>query len=102
MAELNPEERVACRTPNVAGGEGTRIPKWKFDLVRSAILAELGEHDVPFSELSKRVGARLPAADLKRLGSLGWHSTTVKLELEVRGEICRLPGPGRQMLGLAQ
>ena len=28
---------------------------------------------------------------LKRLGSLGWHLTTVRLELEVRGEIARLP-----------
>ena len=102
MAELNREERVACRTPNVAGGEGKRIPKWKFDLIRSAILAELGVHDVPFSELPERVGARLSAVDLKRLGSVGWHTTTVKLELEVRGEIRRLPGPGKQMLGLAE
>lgn len=102
MAELNPGECVSCRTPNVAGGEGVRIPRWKFDLIRSVILAELGEHDVPFSELPERVGARLSADDLKRLGSLGWHAATVKLELEVRDEIRRLPGPGRQMLGLAE
>ena len=101
MAQLSAEERVACRSPNAPGGKGVRIPKWKYELVRSAILAELGEHEVPFAELTKRVGARMSAAEAERLGSLGWHVTTVELELEVLGEIRRLSGSGRQMLELS-
>ena len=103
MAELGSrEERVACRTPNSPNGRGVRIPKWKFDIVRTAILNELQENDVLFVELPDRAGARLPPSDRSRMGSVGWHVTTVKLELEVRGEIRRVPGPGKQMLSLAR
>lgn len=95
------EERVECRTPNPGKPGITRIPKWKFDAVRAAILEVLADGEVPFSELPARTGARL-APDVKaRLGSVGWHTTTVKLELEVRGEIRRLDRPGKQMLALS-
>ena len=103
MAELGSDgERVACRSPNSPKGKGVRIPRWKFDVVRTAILDELRENDVLFVELPDRAGARLSPADRSRMGSVGWHVTTVKLELEVRGEIRRLPGPGKQMLTLAR
>ena len=94
------EAKVECRTPNPGKPGVTNIPKWKFDLVRSAILAELKKGDVPFSELSGRVGARLTDEDKSRLGSLGWHVTTVKLELEVRGEIGRADDKGPQIVTL--
>ena len=100
MAELTGSERVACRTPNPGRPGTTRIPKWKFDLVRKAILDELGRGHVAFGELPDLVGRRLEPDDLERLGSLGWHVTTVKLELEVRGEIRRLDGHRRQVLAL--
>jgi len=94
------EERVMCRTPSVGRTGTTRIPKWKFDAVREAILQVLADGEVPFSELTERAGAKLADDDRARLGSVGWHVTTVKLELEVRGEIRRLNRPGKQILAL--
>ena len=87
-------ERVACRTPAEGRDGVTNIPAWKFEAVRRAILDELAEGDIVNKDLRDRVGARLSAEDLANLGKLGWHVVTVKLEMEVRGEIARLPGSG--------
>ena len=98
------EDKVACRTPAEGRSGVTNIPRWKFDAVRAAILEALqraGPDGLAFSELSGAVGQQLDPAVLARLGSVGWHSTTVKLELEVRGEIVRLPGKGPQRLVLS-
>ena len=87
------EEKVTCRTPN-AGGT-TNIPKWKFDAVRAAILdavGSAGEAGLPFKVLTDAVKSRLHTDDLAQLGSVGWHTTCVKLELEVSGEIARVAG----------
>ena len=94
------EERVACRTPNPDKPGVTNIPKWKFECLRSAILAELAAGDVLFSELKNRVAARVSAAEKAKMGSMGWHVTSVKLELEVRGEIVRVEGVSPQVLTL--
>ncbi|MFK7956481.1 MAG: dihydrofolate reductase [Lysobacterales bacterium] len=95
-------ERVLCRTPSV-GKKPTRIPQWKFELLRGHIVQILADADSPvlFAELRGLVGSRLNADQRKRLGSLGWHCTCVKLELEVAGEIQRLRGSGPQLLALA-
>ena len=98
------QDRVACRTPAEGRDGVTNIPNWKFDAVREAILDAVGAAGpagIRFSDLSGAVRARLDAETLARLGSVGWHATTVKLELEVRGEIVRLPGKGPQRLVLA-
>lgn len=98
MAELDSESRIACRTPAEGRDGVTRIPKWKFDVLRRAIRAALSNGAVPFAELKDRVAPLLSAEDLAHMGSLGWHVTTVKLELEVRGDVSRLPGKGAQKL----
>ncbi len=85
------DEKTPCRTPNADGV--TNIPTWKFDAIRRAILSaveEAGEAGLPFTAVATEVKSRLSDEDLSRLGSVGWHATTVKLELEVRGEIARL------------
>ena len=94
------DDRILCRTPNKPGA-GTRIPRWKFDAVRTAILAVLKENDVTFQDLTAACKACMTDADLAKLGSLGWHVTTIKLELECRGEIARVPGSKPQLLRLA-
>ena len=91
-------EKVACRTPAEGRSGVTRIPKWKFDAVRAAILSALGDGDMAFSDLNAGVRQHLSEEDYHRLGSLGWHVTTVKLEMEVRGEIERLDGSGPQRI----
>lgn len=92
-------EKTECRTPNANGV--TRIPSWKFDVVRRAILEAVGQagrEGVAFSDLSSCVADRLSDEDRANLGSLGWHVTTVKLELEVRGELEKFDNKGKQRL----
>ncbi len=94
------DDRVPCRTPT-PGKRPVRIERWKFDAVRRAILEALpteGE-GVPFmSDLPDLVAAALTPEERANLGSVGWYTTTVKLELEVRGEIRRVPGASPQRL----
>ena len=97
---MSDEAKVECRTPNPGKPGVTRIPAWKFDTVRAAIIDTLSAGDVAFSELPARVAARLSDAERSKLGSVGWHTTSVKLEMEVRGEIERVPGISPQMLRL--
>jgi len=88
-------EKVACRTPAEGRDGVTNIPKWKFDLLRTHILAVVGaagEDGFPFSQLTSALKTRLSDNDLADLGSLGWHTTTVKLEMEVAGDLRRLDG----------
>lgn len=96
------EDRTPCRTPAEGRDGVTNIPTWKFELVRQAILDAVWDQDLAFADLREAVRARLDPADLDRLGSLGWHVTTVKLELEVRGEISRRTQKGRQVLTLGR
>ncbi len=65
--------------------------------MRDAILTICAEETL-FKDLPAKVGERLTADQRAKLGSLGWHVTCVKLELEVRGEIARAPGKGPQKL----
>lgn len=96
--------KKVCRTPTT-GREGvTRIPLWKFEVVSEAIVAavaEAGDAGLPFEDLAAAVEARLGADDLAKLGSVGWHTTTVKLEMEVAGALHRVDGKGPQRLRLS-
>jgi hypothetical protein len=86
------ELKVTCQTPT-PGKKPTQIPKWKYDLLRDAILKVLptsGE-GLLFTELPDKVASILDPQDLAKLGSVGWYTTTVKLDMEVRGEIERVP-----------
>ncbi|MEM7724698.1 MAG: hypothetical protein AAF376_20415 [Pseudomonadota bacterium] len=88
------EEKVACRTPE-GSSAGTRIPAWKYHAVRAAILDAIraaGPEGMRNKDLNAAVEARLTVDELARLGKLGWHVVTVKLEMEVRGEIARIKG----------
>lgn len=93
------EDKVVCETPT-PGKQPVRIARWKYDLVRSAILAVVpaDECGVEFSRLPGLVEGQLSASDLEKLGSASWYTTTVKLDLEVKGEIERVPGSRPQRL----
>ena len=95
------EEKVGCRTPAEGRDGVTNIPRWKFDALREAILTVVSRGDIRFSELKEAVRGELSEDVLSKLGSLGWHMTCVKLELEVRGEIARRVGKGAQVIGLS-
>jgi hypothetical protein len=92
-------EKVLCRTPS-AGKSAKRIDRWKFELLRKAILSSLStkEPGVVFNDLFGLVEARLTKRQIEEIGSIPWYTTTVKLELEVVGEIARVPGSSPQRL----
>ena len=89
-------EKTTCRTPNASGT--TNIPTWKFGALRTAILDAVGSEGIAFADLKPAVAKRLDADTLSRLGSLGWHLTTVKLEMEVASDIRRVQGSKPQKL----
>ena len=97
MSEVS--EKVVCRTPTEGKAPKT-IDKWKYDVVRRAILHILKAkpEGVPFSELAQMVGQNLSEYEKQNLGSVDWYTTTVKLDLEVKGEIRRLDKVSPQVL----
>ena len=85
------DERITMLNPNT-GREDTRIRVAMYEPVRAAILEALGERgEIAFKDLRAEVEARTPAA-LWEDASPGWYTTTVKLDLEARGSIERVPG----------
>lgn len=89
-------ERIMTRHPQ--GKAGVNIEREKYDQVREAILASIAARGtLPFGQLAEKVGQRLrPDFD----GSVGWYTTTVKLDLEARGLIERIPNKSPQELRL--
>ena len=77
--------------------QGTRIDAGVYEATKSAILEsiqEAGETGVAFGELSSEVERRSdPAIWAER--SVGWYTTTVKLDLEARSLIRRSGSPQR-------
>lgn len=98
---MTEEDRITCYTPT-KGREGTtRILRWKYDCVRRAILDVLDESidgQVVFQNLAEHVQGQLTSNQLAKLGSLKWHVTTVKLNMEVDGELERIPRRSPQTL----
>lgn len=95
-----PEEKVGCRTPAEGRDGVTNIPAWKYDVMRSAIVSALAGGPLDLSDLRDAVREKTSADDKARLGSLTWHLTTVKLEMEVRGELERVAGVRPQQIQL--
>lgn len=92
------EERILAQHPDPSK-QGVRINKAKYDAVREAILGSLqSTGPLTFQDLTGAVEARL--ADHFD-GSISWYTTTVKLDLEARGEIERVPGSRPQQVQLA-
>lgn len=93
------EPKILCETPT-PGREGTRIPKWKYDAVRAAIHAVVprSRDGIEFRALADLVQEALSAEHRQRLGSITWHTVTVKLHLEVIGEIERIAGSRPQRI----
>ena len=93
------EAKVICETPT-PGKQPTRIARWKYDAVKAAILGALPREGegIAAKELPEFVENLLPPGDLEELGSVTWYTVTVKLDLEVRGLIERVPGSKPQRL----
>ena len=100
---MNDDTRIVCETPT-PGKKPTRIHKWKYGLLRGIILDILtGSADgVEFRSLPSLIDASLSAEQRADLGSVSWYTTTVKLDMEVKGDIVRVPGAKPQRLRLAE
>ncbi|MFN8418834.1 MAG: hypothetical protein U0528_06280 [Anaerolineae bacterium] len=69
---------------------GVNMSRATYDLVRQTILEVMQERgEVTFRELFDNVIARLSG---NFEGAVGWYATTVKLDMEARGEIVRVAG----------
>jgi hypothetical protein len=98
---MTDEAKVTCFTPAEGRDAGVSIPKWKYDCIRRAILECLDDSEsdsMLFKDLNEAVTLRLTSNQLAKLGSVGWHVTTVKLNMEVEGELVRIHGARPQTL----
>lgn len=87
------------RTLHPAGKQGVRIERAKYETVRETLLAALREHgELTFAALTEEATERLAG---RFEGSVPWYVTTVKLDLEARGLVRRVPGASPQKLTLA-
>jgi hypothetical protein len=93
------EERILTLHPD-PNKSGTRIHRWKYEVVREAILEALPatKPGLLFKELSPSVRKTLGPESVEKLGSVTWYAVTVKLDLEARGEISRVPDARPQRL----
>ena len=85
-------------TLHPAGKTGVNIDRQKYDVVREAILEAVRTNGaITFGDLAAEVRSKLEATFAE---SISWYVTTVKLDLEARGEIVRLQKSGPQRLTL--
>lgn len=78
--------------------QGVRISREKYEVVRAAILRLLRVHgSQTFTSLGNLVEETLqPNFD----GSVMWYYTTIKLDMEARGELRRVPKSSPQKIEL--
>lgn len=88
---------------NITEGAGnTRMAEWKYRAYRDAILKAIppGDSGLQFKLLPAEVTRHIPEEKRPQLGSVTWHVTSVKLDMEARGLLERLPKAKPQRLRL--
>ena len=92
-------ERVQLRHPE-RGKSAPRIDRWKYEVLKRAILKVVPrkEPGLAFARLASAVTRHLTRAERAGLGSVAWYSISVKLDLEARGYLRRVPGVAPQRL----
>lgn len=82
------------------GKQGVNIDLGKYTTMKDAILDVVTEHGtITFKQLNKVVEERLNG---RFSGSIPWYLVSVKLDLEARGVIERLPKTSPHQLRLAE
>ncbi len=93
------DARIVTKHPE-KGKQGVNISKAKYETVRAAIVKALrAKKELTFRDLDKAVGKALTG---KFEGSTSWYFTTVKLDLEARKVIQRVPKSSPQRVRLAK
>ena len=87
------------RTLHPEKKQGVNISKEKYEIIRKAILSTLrAQKEMTFMKLSNAVEKQVGN---KFEGSVIWYVTTVKLDLEARGEVKRVTNSRPQLVRLA-
>ena len=87
------------RTLHPEKKQGVNISKEKYEIIHKAILCVLqNQKEITFMNLSRAVEKEVYG---KFDGSVIWYVTTVKLDMEARGEIKRVPNSRPQLVKLA-
>ena len=87
------------RTLHPEKKQGVNISREKYETIREAMLCVLQtQKEITFMNLSRAVEKEVNG---KLDGSVTWYVTTVKLDMEARGEIKRVPNSRPQLVKLA-
>ena len=87
------------RTLHPEKKQGVNISKEKYEIIRNAILCTLqSQKEMTFMNLSRAVEKEVNG---NFEGSVTWYVTTVKLDLEARGQVKRVPKSRPQLVKLA-
>ena len=90
--------KAKIRTLHPEKKQGVNISKEKYELIRDAILCVLQEEkEITFMKLSRAVEKEVNG---NFDGSVTWYVTTVKLDMEARGQIKRVPNSRPQLVRL--
>ena len=88
------------RTLHPEKKQGVNISKEKYEIIRKAMLSIFrAQKEISFRNLSHAVEKEV---DGKFDGSVMWYVTTVKLDLEARGTVKRVPNSRPQLVKLAK
>ena len=80
--------------------QGVKISREKYELIRKTMMTVLrANKEITFMKLSRAVEKEVRG---KFDGSVLWYVTTVKLDLEARGEIKRVPNSRPQLVRLVK
>jgi len=97
MGETSIDEKIL--TLHAQGKAGVNISKQKYVQNRRAIIDSLGKHgEMTFSQLGGSVHDEIGGGFE---GSVSWYYTSIKLDLEARGEIERVGSGTPQKIRLA-
>ena len=86
------------RTLHPEKKQGVNISREKYEVIRKAILSVLQtQKEIPFMKLVRAVEKEVRGTFN---GSVTWYVTTVKLDMEARGEVKRVPNSRPQLIRL--
>ena len=92
------EERITTLHPQ--GKKGVNISKRKYDAARDAIIESIGlGKDMTYTRLVEDVRQRIGHSFQ---GSISWYVVSVKLDMEARGILKRVPGTRPQQIRLVE
>ncbi|MBK9926076.1 MAG: hypothetical protein IPP66_12390 [Anaerolineales bacterium] len=88
------------RTLHPEKKQGVNISKDKYEIIRKTIFTVLKQNkEMPFMKLSRAVEKEVRGTFD---GSVMWYVTTVKLDMEARGEVRRVPNSRPQLVRLVK